>query len=648
MSNWGLSEKQANEIVEFVRQNPYCGIIAPTGSGKSTLMVEKIFKENDDIKIFVTQPTIPSAKSLYEYMSKRLGKGVVGYAAEGDVKYDSNTSIVYCTAGHLRRKMLGFFNDGRVESGTIDFCNVLMLDEAHNGSTDNDVITELWIEAVEQGAQVPRLVLASATLSKESTVLEDLPTYEIITKSLPVEIEYAKKDYTPDSKELYTDLSIAIANKHNITPVKEDDVSKWIVFCSGKNEVDSICNLLKEFSLDKTVILPAHSKLTPEELALIFAPVELGHRLIIVSTNIAEASITIDGLDGVFDSLTEKVGETSASGGLRLVVKHVSKSSAAQRKGRTGRTRPGFCYRMCTKPFFDKLPEQREPEISRVPLTGIIVELLNVGLDPISIFKNRVTDKRLKETMTILRNLNMVNEKYEVTDSGDFATYLPLSIYNSYIIYNWATKTSLPLYPIVVLACLLDSYGPSFYFYPKKEEGMSAKEYDIMKRKHYKQYFQKYEAVNDLETMMKMWNDMIGEFKTLKPGYNEILMWSKDHSFNNKKIQELFKVVKQCVQLVGKYFGRDIPIGPFNERKAFRLAEPFIADGYYNYVFKHMSGNTYFNKKSNQYYIIDHRQTINITSRDTPKMIVALRLAEIASSGDKSMKTISLYIPYQV
>ena len=70
---------------------------------------------------------------------------------------------------------------------------------------------------------------------------------------------------------------------------------------------------------------------------------------------------------------------------------------------------------------------------------------------------------------------------------------------------------------------------------------MSAKEYDIMKRKHYKQYFQKYEAVNDLETMMKMWNDMIGEFKTLKPGYNEILMWSKDHSFNNKKIQELFK-----------------------------------------------------------------------------------------------------------
>jgi HrpA-like RNA helicase len=647
--SWGITEKQSNEIVNFITENHYCGIIAPTGSGKSTRMIRSIH-ELTGASIFITQPTIPAAKNLYQEMTRQMGPGKIGYAAEGEANYNRFTPIVYCTAGHLRRKMLSYFENGIVKSGAIDFCQVIVLDEAHNGSIDNDVITELWIQAAVSGIEVPRLVLASATLDKDSTVFKELPVYAIPTKSKEIKLEYAPKDYKPDANILYQDLAIEIIKKHINNPVPENDVSKWLVFCAGSREVEDVCSLLREPEFDNMIIFPIYSGLPEQDRAKIGANIELGKRAVFVATNIVEASLTIDGLDGVFDSLTEKVAETSSSGGLRLVVKHISKSSAKQRMGRTGRTREGFCYRMCTEKFFKTLPEQREPEIARAPITNVAIEFINVGLDPVKLFKGRVSEIRMKDTLNLLKNLKMIDSKNMVTDLGKFVTMFPLGVRNSALIYNWIQLkkkdgSPYPIYPIVVLACLIDCYSPWYYFIPKKDEDMNIQEYGKFKSKYFREYFSKYESNNDLKTMLRMWNYTLNTFKSLKPEHEELLAWSQENSLNNKKMKELFKVVKKCCEDISKIYGVVVQIGPFDEDTVLRVAKPLLINSYGDNTFELAKDGVYFSRKNKTYYKLDNQAKLNPGYKELPNKILALSTREIVTSSGFSSNIISLSFP---
>lgn len=100
----GISNEQLKEITNFIYSNPYCGVIAPTGSGKSTTLIQKMYESSPNERIFISEPTIPAAEGLYQRMTSLMGNAV-GFAAEGNVKYNNSTGIVYCTSGHLRRKI---------------------------------------------------------------------------------------------------------------------------------------------------------------------------------------------------------------------------------------------------------------------------------------------------------------------------------------------------------------------------------------------------------------------------------------------------------------------------------------------------------------------------------------------------------------
>ena len=131
---WSFSGDDTQKILELIAGNPVCGVIAPTGSGKSTTLIEAIYR--NDVRIFVVELTIPAVENLYRYMAARLGKENVGWAAEGNVHYDQTSKLVYCTAGHMRRKMLNLFEAGRIRTESINFCDVLVIDEAHAGGLD--------------------------------------------------------------------------------------------------------------------------------------------------------------------------------------------------------------------------------------------------------------------------------------------------------------------------------------------------------------------------------------------------------------------------------------------------------------------------------------------------------------------------------
>lgn len=647
-SKLGITSEIANEIVEFISGHPVSGLISPTGSGKSTTIPAAIVKAG--ARLFVSQPTIPAALGLYNRMRQLLGDDVVGFAAEGNVRYNASTQLVYCTAGHLRNKMINYFVDGEIPSEDMTFCDAIMVDEAHNGTLDNDVIMELWKYAANKGYNIPRLILASATLSKETTIFDDLPLYEIELKGFPVEIIYHNKNYQPTDKSLYIDTAAVVSKYHINNPVPADKVSKYIVFCAGKNEVDTICQILELGKDDNLIISPVHSKMDPTDIEKINLNLELGQRQIIVATNIAEASLTIEGLDAVFDTLTEKIGETSKSGGLRLEVKHISKSSAGQRKGRTGRTNPGFCYRMCTEDFFETLEPQRKPEIFRVPLTDVIIHLLDVGLNPIKLFEGRVSKERIKKDLAILRMLKMIDKDNKVTDAGHFAPDFPLSVRSSSLIYKWSKLTNpkgepYPLFPAIVLAVLIDSFGPSYFFYPKKEYDQSPAQYKASIDAHYDKYFRKFKADNDLEVLLKFWNDTISQFETLKPNKKYLTQYNIESSFNNKKVTELFTVINQCCKKLNYSYNFEIDIGIFNEKNVLKVALPLLKEIYPDNVYE-LRGSNYFNMKTGDYYKLDIKNSLSREIKKFYPEIIAFNTAEIETKpGTPPARYIALYQP---
>ncbi len=645
----GINPEIANDIIEFISSHPVSAIKVQTGGGKSTVIPKTIASAG--ARVFVTQPTIPAALGLYNYMRQDLGDDVVGFAAEGNVRYNSGTQIVYCTAGHLRNKMIAYFENGEIPSQEMDFCDVIMVDEAHNGTLDNDVIMELWKYCLNKGYKIPRMVLASATLSKEDTIFDTLPLYEIDVPGFPVEIIYHTKDYQPTDKALYVDTASVVMSYHINHPVPQDKVSKYIVFCAGKNEVDVICQILELSNFENLIITPVHSKMEPENINKLNLDLQLGFRQIIVATNIAEASLTINGLDGVFDTLTEKIGETSKSGGLRLEVVNISKSSAGQRKGRTGRTNPGFCYRMCTPEFFEDLEPQRKPEIFRVPLTDVLIHILDAGLNPIKLFDGRLSNERIKKDLAILRMLKMIDKDNKVSELGHFAPNFPLSVRSSALIYNWSklinpeTKAPYPLFPVIALAVLIDSFGPSYFFYPKKNYDQTPAEYKIFIDSYYDTYFKQYRATTDLEVLLKFWNDTINQFETVKPLKKYISKLSSENSFNNKKVTEVFTVIAQCCKKLNNSYNFEIDLGVFNEKKVIEVALPLLKEIYADSIYE-LRGSNYFNIKTGDYYKIDYK---NVLSREVKKpypRIIAFNTAEIETKpGMPPIRYISLYQP---
>jgi HrpA-like RNA helicase len=650
--SWGISNNELNKVITFL-SNPdilVAGIIAPAGSGKSTALIQKIFENNS--KVFVSEPTIPAAESLYQYMGKKLGADNVGFAAEGNIHYTGSTKVVYCTSGHLRRKMLSYFEDGKVPSGNIDFCDVLVLDEIHNGSLDYDVIMELWDLAFSQGVQIPRLVLLSATMSTDpkypSTIFKDLPTYEIDIKGFPIKEEYARQDYDPNSKMILTDIAMNVITKNSDLPVAKDKVSKWIVFCPGTNEVEKVVQILKDAEMENVTILPAYSMLQKDQIDKIFEVPELGMRSIIVATNIAEASITIDGLDGVFDTMLEKIQETAHSGGSRLVLQSISKSSANQRKGRTGRTNPGFCFRLCTESGFEKLKDQREREIFRVPLINVLIEMLDVGIDPVKVFMGKTLEYKMKETFKTLKDIGMINPDKSVTEKGHFAPYFPLSVYNSAFIYEWSQVTKpdgskYPIFPAVVLASLIDCFGPSYFWYPNKEYYQTDIEYKKITNVYYNKHFSMYGGDSDLEVLLILWNTICGNFESIVPPKIELAKWANANSLNNKKITELFNVVKQCC-LVLTRMGYEVDLGTFSEKNVLRVAKPLLRKVYQKNVFVFQEKTkSYYNPETKEYYKINMKNALVPTVNVFPQKIVGLYLSEIPSKTGMPIRLISLY-----
>ena len=606
-------------ILRLISEKPVTGVLAPTGYGKSIGVPWILAKQG--AKVFVSVPTRASAMSLSETLKSLDNSVNVGYAAEGNVKYDEDTQIVYATSGHMRKKLLRHFDQGICIK--IDFATVLILDEIHNQTVDDNVIEALWKTCALTKVQVPRLVLSSADLDRDKH--PEASVYEIDAETYPIQIMYHDKDYDVDDSRILSDVATKVTEYHgtNVT-------GHFLVFVSGSTEVETVRSLLT--TLTNADVLPAYSNLSAEQIHKIFESVAPGIRKIIIATNVAETSITIENVGMVFDTLREKRPETSMTGGLRLSSHFVSKASASQRTGRTGRTGPGISYRMMTEREFKKLEAHRPPELTRVPIYETIMELLDVGLNPVTILPH-LTIQKMDSAVDLLKRLGMVDNNNHVTDIGHFAPKFPLSVRNASILWNWIQK-GLPIFPAIVTLALIDSYGPSYMWFPLKEDGQTHTDYNIAIDTHRETYFNKFMGRSDVHTFLNIWHDLMASVGGMTGAKSKIkvLDWSRRNSMNNRKIREVINIVEQSVN-TARRLQHDVEIGPFTTDGVINALRPFAEQAYEDLVMdlnQSASGRiTYRHQPSRSSYLLEGRRAVNELTMNPPQRLIGLITIEI-------------------
>ena len=297
----------------------------------------------------------------------------MGYTIRFEDCTSKQTVIKYMTDGMLMREYL--------MDGNLNRYSCIILDEAHERTIHTDVLFAL-LKALLQRRRDMKLIVTSATLDAEkfSSYFFECPIFTIPGRSFPVEVLYAKE---PESD--YVDAALITVIQIHLSEPAGD----ILVFLTGQEEIDTACEILYQRmkALGSNVpdlhILPVYGALPSEMQSRIFEPAPPGSRKCVVATNIAEASLTIDGIYYVVDPGFAKEKVYNAKIGMdSLVVVPISQASARQRAGRAGRTGPGKCYRLYTKVAFDNemLPTS-VPELQRTNLGNVVLQLKAMGIN---------------------------------------------------------------------------------------------------------------------------------------------------------------------------------------------------------------------------------------------------------------------------
>ncbi|KAL8821467.1 MAG: hypothetical protein Q9223_000517 [Gallowayella weberi] len=370
--------KFRKQLLEAVKENQLMIVVGDTGSGKTTQLTQYLAEGGfaNTGMIGCTQPRRVAAMSVAKRVAEEVGCKLgqeVGYTIRFEDCTSPETKIKYMTDGMLQREVLLDPNLSRY--------SVIMLDEAHERTIATDVLFGLLKKTLKRRPDL-KVIVTSATLDadKFSEYFNKCPIFTIPGRTYPVEIMYSRE---PESD--YLDAALVTVMQIHLTEPPGD----ILLFLTGQEEIDTSCEILFERmkalgpSVPELIILPVYSALPSEMQSRIFEPAPPGSRKVVIATNIAETSITIDQIYYVIDPGFVKQNAYDPKLGMdSLVVTPISQAQAKQRAGRAGRTGPGKCFRLYTEAAFqsEMLPTSI-PEIQRQNLSTTILMLKAMGIN---------------------------------------------------------------------------------------------------------------------------------------------------------------------------------------------------------------------------------------------------------------------------
>ncbi|ORM40288.1 putative pre-mRNA-splicing factor ATP-dependent RNA helicase DEAH2 [Babesia sp. Xinjiang] len=407
-------------FIKLLRRNQVLILVGETGSGKTTQIPQFVVeaKLNQGLQVAITQPRRVAAMSVAtrvaEEMDVTLGE-TVGYSIRFEDCTSKNTLIKFMTDGMLLREAI---NDPMLSK-----YGVIMLDEAHERTIATDVLFGL-IKEIAANREDLKVVVMSATLDgkKFQKYLGGADMLTIPGRTFPVEIFYTAEPQRNYLDAVYT----TVINIH-----QNEEPGDILVFLTGEDEIKKVQQRLQHAVSSKEkqmVVVTLYGSMEPREQAQVFKPVE--GRKCVLATNIAETSLTIDGIVYVVDTGFSKQNVYNPRARVEsLLVAPISQASAAQRAGRAGRTRPGKCFRLYTEEAFKKeLIPQTFPEILRSNIATVVLNLKKLGIDDLVHFD--FMDPPAPETMMRaleeLNYLGALDDEGELTKTGELMGEFPL------------------------------------------------------------------------------------------------------------------------------------------------------------------------------------------------------------------------------
>ena len=413
------------ELNQALSQNKNVILSAQPGAGKTTrvplaLLDAEWLRNNDGSyqKIIMLEPRRIAARNAALYMAKSLNEDIgqtVGYKMRQDSKTSRHTRIEVITEGILTRYLL--------QDPELSNIGLIIFDEHHERSVNTDLGLALSLQCQELFREDLKLLVMSATLDKEP--LEKLLNASSLFcpgRSFPIAQHYVGFD---PNKRLTDQITKTI-----IASLQQDEGS-LLVFLPGVREIQFVQQQLQTElqNASNISIHPLYGQLSDKDQQAAIQAAEQGQRKIVLATNIAESSLTIEGIRIVIDSGLEKQLNYSARSGMNsLTTKKISQASAIQRAGRAGRIEPGICYRLWSEQGQHALETHSPAEISRIELSDLVLNVAQWGAEIGELaWLTQPPSNSIKQAQTLLRDLELLDPQGQISQHGENASKLGLT-----------------------------------------------------------------------------------------------------------------------------------------------------------------------------------------------------------------------------
>ncbi|ODV94376.1 hypothetical protein PACTADRAFT_51221 [Pachysolen tannophilus NRRL Y-2460] len=591
---------QRQEFLEIFQNTQIMVFVGETGSGKTTQIPQFVLYDDmphlQGSQVACTQPRRVAAMSVAarvaDEMDVNLGEEV-GYSIRFENRTSNKTILKYMTDGMLLREAM--------EDHDLKKYSCIILDEAHERTLATDILMGLLKQVTTRRKDL-KLIIMSATLDAEKfqDYFNSAPLLAVPGRTFPVEIYY-----TPEFQRDYLDSAIRTVLQIHATE-EEGDI---LVFLTGEEEIEDACRkislegdeLIREQSCGPLAVYPLYGSLPPNQQQRIFDPAPKNPtpngrpgRKVIVSTNIAETSLTIDGIVYVVDPGFSKQKVYNPRIRVEsLLVSPISKASAQQRAGRAGRTRPGKCFRLYTEEAFKKeLIEQSYPEILRTNLASTVLELKKLGIDDLVHFD--FMDPPAPETMMrALEELNYLaclDDDGNLTALGRLASQFPLDpMLAVMLIGSPEFNCSNEILTIVALLSV-----PTVFVRPASARKKADEAKNLFAHPD-----------GDHLTLLNVYFAFMSN-AAYEVGLHQ---WCRDNFLSYRSLKSAENVRAQLQRLMERY-DLDLNSTPFEDRNYWDNIRKALCAGFFMQVAKKKSGNKgYITVKDNQEVLI-HPSTV--------------------------------------
>lgn len=595
------------EIIDSLNTNQVIVVESPTGSGKTTqipiILHEAGFDNN--LCVGITQPRRIATLSVCDFIKKQVEDedSFVGYKMRFSDTTTTSTKIKVMTDGIL---LMELKSDPLLKN-----YSVILVDEAHERSLNIDFILGMLKHVMQQRPEF-KVIISSATINtkKFSKFFDECPIVSIQSKLFPIEEIYVNANFSNDDI-LYNKIVEIVKENSN---TENGDI---LIFLPGEFDIKNCVKaLIKNDKQENLIIYPLYGRLSKEEQEQVFTPTLENKTKVVVATNIAETSITIDNISTVIDSGLAKINFYNQKNFTSsLITLPISKSSAMQRRGRAGRTRSGKCYRLYSKKSYDSRDMFTLEEILRTDLSEVVLRMSDLGIYDYEHFPfiTRPNKAAIKSAEHTLKIIDAIDNSRRLTNIGEFMVKFPLLPRHSRVvveaIYNYPTVIN----EVLIAIAFLSSKTP-FIMPPEniEEARLAHKAFNNERYGDFASYLTLYKTYYSIE-------DKKDRIEFCKVNY-----------LDYQSMQEILHIVEQLGEIISE---NDIPLTGNGSMHDYICC---IASGLKQFICIKEYGYMYNTLFANQIFI--HPGSADF--RNLPKYIVAGELVQTSRLFARSVSPI--------